>query len=63
LKILKFYEIFKELFPFCSLQWVVYRETIGLLPGKQLVVSRLGKNDKTTIAYHFGQYYCILQKE
>jgi hypothetical protein len=24
------------------MQWVVYRETIGLLPGKQLVVSRLG---------------------
>jgi hypothetical protein len=21
------------------------------------------KNDKTIIAYHFGQYYCLLQKE
>ena len=32
----------KELFPFWGTQGVVYRETIGLLPGKQLVVSRLG---------------------
>ena len=31
----------KELFPFWGTQWVVYQETIGLLPGKQLVVSRL----------------------
>jgi hypothetical protein len=41
-RILKFYEFLKELFPFSGTQWVVYRETIGLLPGKQLVVSRLG---------------------
>jgi hypothetical protein len=33
---------FKELFPFWGTQWVDYQETIGLLPGKQLVVSRLG---------------------
>ena len=37
-----FMKILKELFPFWGTQWVVYRETIGLLPGKQLVVSRLG---------------------
>jgi hypothetical protein len=36
-----FMKILKE-FPFWGTQWVVYRETIGLLPGKQLVVSRLG---------------------
>ena len=34
-----FMKFLKELFPFCSPQWVVYRETIGLLPGKQLVIS------------------------
>jgi hypothetical protein len=32
-----FMKFLKELFPFWGTQWVVYRETIGLLPGKQLV--------------------------
>jgi hypothetical protein len=35
-------KFFKELFPFWGTQWVVYRETMGLLHGKQLVVSPFG---------------------
>ena len=42
MKILKFYEIFERVVSLLRHAMVIYRETIGLLPGKQLVVSRLG---------------------
>jgi hypothetical protein len=37
MKILKFYEIFERVVSLLPTQWVVYLETIGLLPGRRKI--------------------------